>query len=283
MMAKIIDGKQIASELLNDIRVRVAERLSHQLRAPRLALVSVGNDPASAIYVRKKIKACEEVGIHSDYYPFDYDTQLTDLLSLIDQLNQDNEVDGILVQLPLPHHIDTNTVIDAIAPTKDVDGLHPHNQGLLWQRRPLFEPCTPKGIMKLLRSTQVDLKGLDVVMVGASTIVGRPMAAELLQVGATVTLCHSKTKQLSEKIAAADVVIVAIGKPHFIRGEWIKSGAIVIDVGINRLPDGHLVGDVEFSVAKQRANWITPVPGGVGPMTVACLLENTLLAAERLS
>lgn len=277
MTAQLIDGKAIAKQHI----AKVAERIkSSDSAAPGLAVILVGDDPASAIYVKNKAKACETAGVISKKFALPIDTSEADLLALISQLNEDKTVDGILVQLPLPEHIDSGHVLDAIEPNKDVDGFHPYNLGALLQRRPLLEPCTPKGIISLIQSTGVDTYGLDAVVVGASNIVGRPMMAELLLVGCTVTICHRFTKNLADKVRRADLVVVAVGKPEMVKGDWIKPGAIVIDVGINRLDDGSLVGDVEFDAAKERAAWITPVPGGVGPMTVAALIENTLFAAE---
>jgi methylenetetrahydrofolate dehydrogenase (NADP+)/methenyltetrahydrofolate cyclohydrolase len=242
----------------------------------------VGNDPASEVYVASKRRDCAEVGIRSFPHDLPSDTPEAELLGLIDRLNDDPEVDGILVQLPLPKHIDTERVIERIHPDKDVDGFHPYNVGRLALRLPILRPCTPRGIMVLLESTGLPIKGLDALVVGASNIVGRPMALELLLAGCTVTVTHRFTKDLKSHVARADLVVVAVGKPGLVKGEWIKPGSIVVDVGINRLPDGKLVGDVEFESARERAGWITPVPGGVGPMTRALLLQNTLEAAERL-
>ncbi|MFC0712064.1 bifunctional methylenetetrahydrofolate dehydrogenase/methenyltetrahydrofolate cyclohydrolase FolD [Azorhizophilus paspali] len=282
MTAKLIDGKAIAASLRQQIAQRVAERRQQGLRAPGLAVILVGTDPASQVYVSHKRKDCEEVGFHSRAYDLSASTTQGELLSLIDRLNEDPAIDGILVQLPLPVHLDASLLLERIRPDKDVDGFHPYNIGRLAQRMPLLRPCTPKGIMTLLQSTGVNLYGLDATVVGASNIVGRPMALELLLAGCTVTVTHRFTRNLAEHVSRADLVIAAAGKPGLVKGEWIKPGAIVIDVGINRLDDGRLVGDVEFSSAAARAEWITPVPGGVGPMTRACLLENTLHAAEQL-
>lgn len=282
MTAKLIDGKAIASTLRQKIAQRVAERQQQGLRKPGLAVILVGNDPASEVYVAHKRKDCEEVNFASYAYDLPPTTSQQALLELIDTLNEDSSVDGILVQLPLPAHLDASQLLERIRPDKDVDGFHPYNVGRLAQRMPLLRPCTPKGIMALLESTGVDLYGLDATIVGASNIVGRPMALELLLAGCTVTTTHRFTKNLDEHVKRADLVVVAAGKPGLVKGEWIKPGAIVIDVGINRQADGRLVGDVEYSVALERAGWITPVPGGVGPMTRACLLENTLHAAEYL-
>ena len=280
MTAQRIDGKQIASTLISKITTRVDERIAVGKRVPGLAVILLGNDPASNVYVGSKRKRCEETGILSFSHDLPAETTEAELLALIEQLNDDPAVDGILVQLPLPEHINADTVIEHITPAKDVDGFHPYNFGRLAQRNPLLRPCTPRGIMTLLESTGQELVGLDAVVVGASNIVGRPMALELLMARCTVTVCHSKTKDLAAKVATADLVVAGVGIPEFVKGEWIKAGAIVIDVGINRLEDGRLVGDVEFDAAAERAGWITPVPGGVGPMTVATLLENTVDAAE---
>lgn len=282
MTAKLIDGKTIAANIRQQIFGRVAERRAQGLRAPGLAVILVGSDPASQVYVAHKRKDCEEVGFNSVAHDLPSDTHQEDLLALIDQLNDDASIDGILVQLPLPKHLDASQLLERIRPDKDVDGFHPYNVGRLAQRMPLLRPCTPKGIMTLLESTGVDLHGLDAVVVGASNIVGRPMALELLLAGCTTTVTHRFTRNLAEHVRRADLVVVATGITGLVKGEWIKPGAIVIDVGINRQTDGRLLGDVEFEPASERAAWITPVPGGVGPMTRACLLENTLYAAEHL-
>mgnify|MGYP005609975115 FL=1 len=282
MTAQLIDGKAIAASLRQQIAQRVAERRQRGLRAPGLAVILVGNDPASEVYVSHKRKDCEEVGFMSKAYDLPASTSQAELLSLIDSLNDSAEIDGILVQLPLPAHLDASQLLERIRPDKDVDGFHPYNVGRLAQRIPLLRPCTPKGIMTLLESTGADLHGMHAVIVGASNIVGRPMALELLLAGCTVTVTHRFTKDLPGHLASADLVVVAAGKPGLVKGEWIKEGAIVIDVGINRQADGKLIGDVVFDTALPRAGWITPVPGGVGPMTRACLLENTLYAAESL-
>ncbi|AQZ95433.1 bifunctional methylenetetrahydrofolate dehydrogenase/methenyltetrahydrofolate cyclohydrolase FolD [Halopseudomonas phragmitis] len=282
MNAKLIDGKQIAANLRREIADKVAERQRLGLRLPGLAVILVGQDPASQVYVAHKRKDCEEVGFISRSHDLPADTTQEQLLGLIDTLNEDPEIDGILVQLPLPAHLDASLLLERIRPDKDVDGFHPYNIGRLAQRMPLLRPCTPLGIIRLLRSTGVDPYGLDATVVGASNIVGRPMALELLLAGCTTTVTHRFTKNLAEHVGRSDLVVVAAGKPGLVKGEWIKPGAIVIDVGINRMEDGRLCGDVEFEVAAQRASWITPVPGGVGPMTRACLLENTLHACEHL-
>lgn len=279
-VAKIIDGKAIAASMRHSITEQVNDRKSLGLRAPCLAVVLVGEDAASKIYVNSKRRACDEVGFESRAYNLSANSTQEELEILVDQLNQDQDVDGILVQLPLPAHLDSTLILERIAPHKDVDGFHPYNVGRLTQKNPLLRPCTPYGVIQLLKHTGVDLHGLDGVVVGASNIVGRPMTLELLLAGVTTTTCHRFTKDLQKHVERADLVVAAVGKPNFIRGEWIKPGAIVIDVGINRRQDGSLCGDVEFDVAKTRASWITPVPGGVGPMTVASLMHNTLMACE---
>lgn len=282
MTAQLIDGKAIAASLRQQIAKRVAERLELGQRAPGLAVILVGSDPASQVYVSHKRKDCEEVGFVSRAYDLSSETTQQQLTELIDALNDDPAIDGILVQLPLPAQLDASGILERIRPDKDVDGFHPFNIGRLAQRIPLLRPCTPKGIMTLLESTGIDLHGLDAVIVGASNIVGRPMALELLLAGCTTTVTHRFTRNLEEHVRRADLLVVAVGKPGLVKGEWIKPGAIVIDVGINRQADGRLVGDVDFQAACERASWITPVPGGVGPMTRAGLLENTLQAAEQL-
>jgi methylenetetrahydrofolate dehydrogenase (NADP+)/methenyltetrahydrofolate cyclohydrolase len=280
MSARLLDGKKIAQNLRADIKARVTNRLREGQRPPGLAVLKIGHEAASEVYVRNKRQACEEVGFRSFSHDLPLETSQGDLLSLIDQMNADPDVDGILVQLPLPKHIDQTIVIERISPDKDVDGFHPYNIGRLAQRIPRLRPCTPYGIMRLLETTGERLHGKEAVIIGASNIVGRPMALELLLAGCTVTVCHRFTQNLAAHVARADILVVAVGKPGIAKGAWIKPGAIVIDVGINRLPDGKLAGDVEFDIACQRAGWITPVPGGVGPMTVAMLLLNTLEAAE---
>jgi methylenetetrahydrofolate dehydrogenase (NADP+) / methenyltetrahydrofolate cyclohydrolase len=280
MSAKILDGKAIAADLRQQIKSRVDERVSAGLRRPGLAVVLVGENPASQVYVRSKRKSCEEVGFHSVSHDLPVTTTQDELLALIDQLNADEAIDGILVQLPLPEQIDEESVIERILPTKDVDGFHPYNVGRLALRMPVLRSCTPKGVMTLLERTGQKLEGLDAVIIGQSNIVGRPMALELLAARCTITVCHSRTKDLAEKARNADVLVVAIGRGEYVPGDWIKEGAIVIDVGMNRNEAGKLVGDVHFESAKERASWITPVPGGVGPMTIVTLLENTLQAAE---
>lgn len=281
MSAKIIDGKAIALSVRQQVAAKVAKRKEQGLRAPGLAVVLVGSDPASQVYVGSKRRACEEVGFISKSYDLPAATSQTDLLALIDQLNADPSVDGILVQLPLPDHLDSTLVIERITPDKDVDGFHPYNVGRLAQRIPALESCTPKGMMTLLASTGVAIRGLHAVIVGASNIVGRPMTLELLLAGCTTTTCHRFTQGLEQYVRQADILVVAVGKAEFIPGEWIKPGAIVLDVGINRQDTGKLVGDIAFEAAAERASYITPVPGGVGPMTVATLIENTLQACEQ--
>lgn len=280
MTARLIDGKSIAAALLAELRVRVDQRLARQQRAPGLSVILVGDDPASLIYVRNKRKACADVGMRSFSHDLPASTSERELLALIDQLNANPEVDGILVQLPLPSDISSETVIERIDPRKDVDGFHPYNIGRLAQRAPVLRPCTPRGVIRLLESTGIALRGQDAVVVGASNHVGRPMGLELLLAGCTVTTCHRFTKNLAKHVEAADILVVAAGKPALIKGAWVKPGSIVIDIGYTRTAGGKAVGDVEFEAARERAGWITPVPGGVGPMTVATLLLNTLEAAE---
>ncbi|WP_414147295.1 bifunctional methylenetetrahydrofolate dehydrogenase/methenyltetrahydrofolate cyclohydrolase FolD [Erwinia sp. BNK-24-b] len=280
MAAKIIDGKTIAQQVRLEVAEKVQQRLAAGKRAPGLAVVLVGENPASQIYVGSKRRACEEVGFVSRSYDLPASTSETELLALIDKLNNDGEIDGILVQLPLPDGIDNVKVLERIAPSKDVDGFHPYNVGRLCQRAPELRPCTPRGIITLLERYNIDTFGLNAVVVGASNIVGRPMSMELLLAGCTTTVTHRFTKDLRRHIEHADLLVVAVGKPGFIPGEWIKPGAIVIDVGINRLENGKVVGDVDFESAAERASYITPVPGGVGPMTVATLIQNTLQACE---
>ncbi len=281
MTAQIIDGKLISQTVRSEVAARVKARVEAGLRAPGLAVVLVGQDPASQVYVGSKRRACEEVGFVSKSFDLPASTNEQQLLEIVDQLNADPEIDGILVQLPLPAGIDSTKVLERITPEKDVDGFHPYNVGRLAQRIPKLRSCTPKGIMTLLDRYNVPLHGKHAVIVGASNIVGRPMTLELLLGGCTTTTCHRFTKDLESHVRQADLLVVAVGKANFIPGEWIKKGAIVIDVGINRMDDGKLVGDVEFDVASQNASHITPVPGGVGPMTVASLIENTLLACEQ--
>ena len=279
MAAQLIDGKKISQQRIEAVAQAVKARQEKGLHTPCLAVVLVGDDPASAVYVRNKKLACQKSGIESRSYELPSETTQDDLLKLVDELNGDPAVDGILVQLPLPAHIDSQAVLERIEPHKDVDGFHPYNVGRLVVKMPLMRPCTPKGVMTLLEAYGIDPKGKKAVVVGASNIVGRPQALELLLSRATVTICHSATQNLADEVAAADILVVGVGIPNFVKGEWVKPGAVVIDVGINRLDDGSLCGDVEFDVAKERASMITPVPGGVGPMTIATLLENTLHAA----
>ncbi|MCF7993191.1 MAG: bifunctional methylenetetrahydrofolate dehydrogenase/methenyltetrahydrofolate cyclohydrolase FolD [Thiohalocapsa sp.] len=280
MSAQLLDGKAIAADVRAQIKEQVDARLAAGGRAPGLAVVLVGENPASQVYVRNKRKACAEVGFHSELHELPASTSQAQLLALIDRLNVDPAIDGILVQLPLPDQIDAEAVIERILPTKDVDGFHPYNVGRLSLRMPVLRPCTPKGVMTMLNRTGQSLEGLDAVVIGQSNIVGRPMALELLAARCTITVCHSRTKDLADKARAADVLVVAIGRTRMVPGDWIKPGALVIDVGMNRDNDGKLCGDVDFDAARERAGWITPVPGGVGPMTIASLLENTLQAAE---
>ena len=280
MPAQLIDGNLLSKKLRAEIATRSAILTAKGVR-PGLAVIVVGDDPASQVYVRNKVKACEDVGFHSvlERYPAELDE--AQLLARIATLNADPSIHGILVQLPLPKHIAADRVLEAIASEKDVDGFHVANAGALMVGAPLFKPCTPYGCMKMLESIEYPLRGARAVVIGASNIVGKPMAMLLLQAGATVTICNSKTKDLSAHTKEADILVVATGKPKMITGNMIKPGAVVIDVGINRLPDGKLCGDVDFDTAKYVAGWITPVPGGVGPMTITMLLMNTLEAVER--
>lgn len=282
MAAHLIDGRQLAGTIKSEVQAQIDTLLGAGRRRPGLAVVKVGEDAASAVYVRGKRRACEEVGILSFAYDLPGSTSEAQLLALINALNQDPRVDGILVQLPLPEQIRRTAIIEHIDPAKDVDGFHPYNIGRLAQRIPVMRPCTPYGVIRLLEHIGAPFKGQNAVVVGASNIVGRPMSLELLLTGATATVCHRFTADLHEHVSRADILIVAAGKPGLIPGEWVRPGSIVIDVGMNRLPDGHLVGDVEFAKARECAAWITPVPGGVGPMTVAMLMHNTLQASRRL-
>jgi methylenetetrahydrofolate dehydrogenase (NADP+)/methenyltetrahydrofolate cyclohydrolase len=281
MTAQILDGNAIAAMLRTEVAAAVAARIRRGERPPGLAVILVGADPASAIYVRHKHRDCREVGFKSDAIELPADTDEGTLIAHVDRLNEDPTIDGILVQLPLPPHIDANRVLERIKPTKDVDGYHPFNIGRLALRQPVLRSCTPKGIMELLARTGIPIRGLDATMVGASNHVGRPMSLELLLAGCTVTTAHKFTRDLRAHVAHADVLVTATGRPGLIRGEWIKPGAIVIDVGIFRNEAGRILGDVEFDVARERAAWITPVPGGVGPMTRIALLQNTLYASEQ--
>ena len=278
---KIIDGKAIAAGVRREVREASDRLAARGRRRPGLAVILVGDDPASHIYVRNKRMACEECGLVSVSHDLPHSTTQIELLSLIERLNGDDTIDGILVQVPLPDHIDERAVIEAIDPAKDVDGFHPYNVGRLALRNPLMRPCTPYGVIRLLERSGINPKGMHSVVVGASNLVGRPMALELLLAGATVTVCHRFTKDLRSHVERAELLVVAVGKPGLIPGEWVKPGAVVVDVGINRLPDGKLCGDVQFEKARERASWITPVPGGVGPMTVAILMKNTLESAQQ--
>lgn len=277
---ELLDGKSIAKEIRSRVKTQVTDFINQTGRAPRLDVILVGEDPASQIYVRNKKRGCKRTGMLSEEHLLPSDASESALLELVNTLNNDNAVDGILVQLPVPKQIDSAKVLAAIHPDKDVDGFHAVNLGNLVAGQPRLVPCTPLGCMRMLEKTGVSLSGLNAVVVGRSTIVGKPMAHLLLAENATVTICHSRTKNLEEVVAGADVVVAAVGVPEMVKGNWIKPGAIVVDVGINRLEDGRIVGDVEFDEASKKASWITPVPGGVGPMTIACLLENTLTAAK---
>ena len=279
MTAKIIDGKSIANDLLDAVRKSILINEKEGIRNPCLAVILIGDNPASHVYVRNKKLACEKVGIKSLSYDFNESITEQELLKLVKDINLNSEIDGILIQSPLPNHIDEDNIIKAIDPLKDVDGFHPINIGLLAIRQPQLRPCTPYGVIKMLKASNINLEGLDATIVGVSNNVGRPMALELLIEKCTITSCHSKTKDLEAKVRQADLVVVAAGRQNLVRGEWIKKGAIVIDIGINRI-NNKLVGDVEFNVASKNAAYITPVPGGVGPMTVATLMENTLLAQK---
>lgn len=280
MPAKLIDGKRIATAVKSEVRAEIDAAIARGLRRPGLAVVMVGDNPASAIYVRNKRRACEEAGVLSVAHDLPQSTSERELLTLIDELNGDPRIDGILVQLPLPDQVRQGAVIDRIDPKKDVDGFHPYNLGRLAQRNPLIRPCTPYGVIRMLEYCGLSPKGQHAVVVGASNLVGRPMSLELLLAGATVTVCHRFTTDLRTQVERAELLVVAVGKPGLVPGEWIKRGAVVVDVGINRMPDGKLVGDVQFESARARAGWITPVPGGVGPMTVAMLMKNTLESAQ---
>ncbi len=276
MTAKLLDGKALATRIKKQVAQQAGELVARGERPPGLAVLLVGDDHASAIYVQHKLRACAKAGFHSLARNLPADTTQAQLLELIAELNADPAIDGILVQLPLPDQISEIAVIEAIAPDKDVDGFHPYNVGRLAQRLPTLQPCTPAGIMELFKEAKIPLRGHRALIVGASNIVGRPMALELLLAGATITVCHRFTRDLERHVRGAEIIVVAVGRPGLIPGEWIAPGAVVVDVGINRMPDGRLVGDVEFEEARKRASWITPVPGGVGPMTVAMLLKNTL-------
>ncbi|MBI2357740.1 MAG: bifunctional methylenetetrahydrofolate dehydrogenase/methenyltetrahydrofolate cyclohydrolase FolD [Deltaproteobacteria bacterium] len=279
-MATIIDGRAIAREVQKQVKEEIEGLRRRWGLVPGLGVVLVGDDPASHLYVRNKEKACKEVGIRSQEHFLSATVTEKELLSLIHSLNRDQEIHGILVQLPLPPHIQAEKILEAVSPHKDIDGFHPVNQGLLLLGGEGFKPCTPMGIMRLLDSVGYDPKGKNAVVVGRSNIVGKPVALMLLARHATVTICHSRTASLRDEVSRADILVAAIGKPALLRGDWIKPGAAVIDVGVNRAPTGKLVGDVEFETAKERAAYITPVPGGVGPMTICMLLFNTLKAAK---
>ena len=280
MTAKILDGKALANFIIGGIRKKIDDRVDNDRRRPGLAVIIVGEDHASHIYVRNKRRSCEEAGILSRAYDLPVETTEDELLSLIDQLNEDADIDGILVQLPLPAHLPETRITDHISPLKDVDGFHPDNMGRLTLGQPVLRPCTPKGIMTMLSDAEIDLRGRHAVIVGRSNIVGRPLVLEFLNRDATISCCHSRTVDLGRFVGMADILVASVGKPGVIDSEWIKPGAVVIDVGINRSPDGSLCGDIDFETAKMRAGLITPVPGGVGPMTIASLMENTLLSAE---
>ncbi|MEP6939240.1 MAG: bifunctional methylenetetrahydrofolate dehydrogenase/methenyltetrahydrofolate cyclohydrolase FolD [Rudaea sp.] len=280
MTAKILDGKRIADALLDDLRARVVLRRSLGHEAPGLAVILVGADPASSVYVRNKRRACAHAGFHSRDFDLPATTTQAELVALIDSLNADAQIHGILVQLPLPAHIDSDAIVNRIDVRKDVDGFHPENIGRLALRQRGLRPCTSKGVMTLLAHTDRPVRGQTATVVGVSNHVGRPLAFELLLAGCTTICCHRFTRDLRHAVGEGDIVIVAVGKPGFVRGEWIRPGAVVIDVGINRLADGRLTGDVEYAAAAERASWITPVPGGVGPMTVATLMQNTLEAQD---
>ena len=281
MTAKILDGKAIGLEIREEIRLEVLKKVQAGKKPPGLAVILVGEDPASQVYVRNKKIACEKAGFNDVSTVLPETISQAELLAKIDALNADDDVHGIIVQLPVPAHIDSEELIERIAPNKDVDGFHPYNMGSLAAGVPKLAPCTPHGVMTMLAKTGIAIRGLNAVVVGASNIVGVPAALELLNQRATVTICHSATKDLASKVAEADILVVGVGIPEMVKGSWIKEGAVVIDVGINRLESGRLVGDVEFETAKEKASWITPVPGGVGPMTIATLLQNTLQAAYK--
>jgi methylenetetrahydrofolate dehydrogenase (NADP+)/methenyltetrahydrofolate cyclohydrolase len=281
--AVVLDGKAVAGRVRAEVKTRAAEFARTRGRPPGLAVVKVGSDPASAVYVRNKRLACEEAGIKSFAFDLPQSISRADLVAQINALNRDPLVDGILVQLPLPAGLDSNEVMDLVDPAKDVDGFHPYNTGLLAQKRPRLRPCTPYGVIRLAQEYGIELKGLRATVVGASNIVGRPMALELMLAGATVTVCHTRTRDVKAEVERAEVVVAAVGRPGMVRGEWIRPGAAVFDVGINRTDAGRLVGDVDYEAAAERAAWITPVPGGIGPMTIAMLLSNTLEAATARS
>ncbi|CZI07182.1 TPA: bifunctional methylenetetrahydrofolate dehydrogenase/methenyltetrahydrofolate cyclohydrolase FolD [Legionella pneumophila subsp. pneumophila] len=282
MPASLIDGREISALRRAELKQRVQYHIEQGQRAPALAVVLIGNDPASVIYVSNKRKACEEVGITSHSYDLPAETTQEKLIELINELNQSDKIDGILIQLPLPKHINERTIIEHIKPEKDVDGFHPYNLGRLAQRNPFLRPCTPLGIMNLLHHYELNVKRKHAVVIGASNIVGRPMSLELLLAGATVTICHKFTQQLQKFVEIADFLIVATGKMDVIATDWLREHQVVIDVGMHRLPDGSIRGDIDFKKAVEKVAWITPVPGGVGPMTIVTLLENTMMSAARL-
>lgn len=281
-MAEIIDGKKLAEKVRNSLTEEIKKLKKTKKVTPGLAVILVGNNPASQVYVKNKILACEKVGIKSFHYQLPEKTSQKKLLELIHKLNKDKKVHGILVQLPLPKQIRADEIIEAIDPKKDVDGLHPFSLGKLAVGQPTFVSCTPAGMMEMLKEIHFDCSGKNAVVIGRSNIVGKPIALLLLASNATVTICHSKTKDLPEKVREADLIVASVGAPHLVKGDWIKLGAVVLDVGINRMPDGKLIGDVDFEAAQLKASYITPVPGGVGPMTITMLLKNTLEAAKRV-
>ncbi|MBI5672998.1 MAG: bifunctional methylenetetrahydrofolate dehydrogenase/methenyltetrahydrofolate cyclohydrolase FolD [Nitrospirae bacterium] len=281
MAAQLIDGKALAQQVRDRLAKESAELLAKKSMKPGLATILVGDDPASQVYVRNKQKACELAGIHVDDYKLPANTTQAELLALIDKKNADPKIHGILVQLPLPKHIDSKVILEAVSPLKDADGFHPYNFGRLVEGHPVFEACTPKGVIKMIESTGITIEGKRAVVVGRSNIVGKPLALMLLQRNATVTICHSKTRDLPAVCREAEVLLVAIGKAKFVTADMVREGAVVIDVGTNKTPEGKLCGDVDFEPVSQKAGWISPVPGGVGPMTIAMLLENTVESAKR--
>ena len=283
MAARLIDGKALAQQVRERLAKESADLLARTGVKPGLATILVGDDPASHLYVRNKQKACDAAGIYIDDHKLPAGTSQADLLALIEKVNGDSKIHGILVQLPLPKHIDSKIVLDAVSPRKDADGFHPYNFGRLVEGHPVFEACTPKGVIKMIESTGVAIEGKRAVVVGRSNIVGKPLALMLLHRNATVTICHSKTKDLPAVCREADLLLVAIGKPKFVTADMVRDGAVVIDVGTNRLPDGKLAGDVDFEAVSRKAGWISPVPGGVGPMTIAMLLDNTVESAKRIA
>jgi methylenetetrahydrofolate dehydrogenase (NADP+)/methenyltetrahydrofolate cyclohydrolase len=281
--ARLIDGKALAQQVRERLAKESAELLAKTGVKPGLSTILVGDDPASHLYVRNKQKACDAAGMYIDDHKLPASTTQADLLALIEKVNGDSKIHGILVQLPLPKHIDSKAVLDAVSPHKDADGFHPYNFGRLVEGHPIFEACTPKGVIKMIESTGVPIEGKRAVVLGRSNIVGKPLALMLLQRNATVTICHSKTKDLPAVCREAELLLVAIGKPKFVTADMVRDGAVVIDVGTNRLPDGKVVGDVDFEAVSRKAGWISPVPGGVGPMTIAMLLDNTVESAKRIA